>query len=343
MNTIGLSALEYAAKEGHTACAELLADAGSLPALPRARAALCALAQAPWRLLATPPGPLGDGGDDGGAAAEQLVRALRRLLQPHSRDDAAGVEQLYFEAGPPLLQRLAPLDAPGEDVEVNLERSDDDDDDDDRPYMRAYRRAAARHMEAAAPALTLAGALAAPGVAPMTSLLVRGCPLSARTHIGEAMRSVELLTKAAMTALGDALAQPGAPRHVTLQLAVAPVPQRPRYMFQHAAGAGEARLPGAGAGALAQALRAVWMQDGGSTMRSLTLSLPRDVRLCPQQVALLRQQARQPQHDAVTALLLGTHGRCGAQSPVRLLSAEVLRRILASCTVSVRIIETPAV
>ena len=347
LNTAGLSALEYAAKEGHTACADMLAAAGCLPALPRARAALQAVAQAPWRLLAAPPAgviPRHTQTVEQAAAAE-AVRAVRRLLQPHSPDDAAGVEQPYFEAGQSLLQRLTPLDAPGPDVTLDLFLSGGDDDEN----ADAHRTA-----DAAVVALALAGALAAPGSPPLESLRVLNCTLTAVSggpapepasdyhHIFYASNDVRVpFADVAMAALGDALVGPGAPRHVTLDFAapppllvyVGPQPEPARIT--------RARLHSAPA--LARALRAVWMPDGGSALRRLTLALPRGVRLRREQRKLLCDQALRPQRDAVMAVLLGAHGRCGAQSLLRLLSTELLRRILGSCTVSVRIIETAAV
>ena len=347
VNTAGLCALELAAMEGHTACADALAAVGSLPTAPRARAALQAVAQAPWRVHHAAPGQFG-------LAAAYVVFAVRRLLQPHSR---VAAQQPNFVAPQRLLERLATLDAPGAATLNFLPRdeSDDDSSSDDGDYDEGavndmLDAVTHRAADTTAMAVALAGALAAPGLAALESLQVHGCLLAADETAEswqhalkylyiEDLRDVDALACLAMAALGDALALPGAARHVTLEFAplvAVPVPSWDRELVASAA---PARLPSAAA--LAQAVRAAWAQDGA--LRSLTLSLPRGMQLCPEQRMLLRDQARQPQHDAVTALLLGTHGRCGAHSPVRLLSAEVLRRILASCTVSVRIIEPAAV
>lgn len=343
LDTAGLCALEYAAKEGHTACADVLVAAGSLPDAPRARAALQALAQAPWRLLRAPLGRPRK------HTVEQLVHRVRRLIQPHFNVNHM-LDDIYFHTTRRLLERLAPLDAPGADVTLQLCAADEANttlpywvdlySQWQSPNLPTDKMDIQRAAHAATVAMALAGALAeVPDAPPLDTLHVRGFPLPVKTAVAQRCLSPDLpnlnaLISGAMASLGDAMAQPGAPRHVTLEL----VQPAPGLVMKLETGAALARLPAAAASALAGAVRAAWQHNGA--LRSLTLSLPPGMRLCPQQRALLSQ----PQDDAVAALLLGmVHKRCGEHSPLRMLDANLLRRLLRDCTVAVRVVETAAV
>ena len=350
VNVAGLTPLEYAAKEGHVACAEALAQAASLQQgpRPRATAALLAVAQAPWRITCPTATPLPV--RERQSAAALLVCALRRMLQPWSDVDRGGARAPYFKAGLPLLARLAALDnaAPGAALCLRV-----NDAGDEGTVASATLHDAAQHAaDAAAVAIALAGALAAPGQAAMGALRVRGFALPQRPNGGlsaiwphahlSAVRTctaVNALTECAMTALADALAAAAAPRHVTIQL-VAPV----AWSFVGVSPSPSAEdavacLPSATAAAFSRALRAGWAQDGA--LRSLTLQLPRGMRLCPQQRLLLCTRALEAPHGVVTAVLLGAcHPR--SRSPLRLLSTELLRRVLADCVFAVRIVERDA-
>ena len=348
MNLAGLTPLEYAAKEGHVACAAALAQS-SLPGRPRATAALQAVAQAPWRVMCPMATPLRS--EERHAAAALLVCALRRMLQPYATRGGGGPSsQPYFLAGLPLLARLASLDgvAPGAALSLRC-----DDAEDVGTIVPPTLREAAKHAaDAAAVAIALAGALAAPGQAALASLRVRGLALPQRPHGGltavwphahpSALRTcttTNALTECAMAALADALAAPAAPRHVTIELD-APVAWRfvgvsPNPGAEDAV----ACLPSGASAAFSRALRAGWAQDGA--LRSLTLQLPPGMRLCPQQRLLLRTRALEAPHAAVMTVLMGScHPR--SRSPLRLLSTELLRRVLEDCVFTVQIVERDA-
>jgi hypothetical protein len=346
-NSAGLTPLEYAAKEGQVACVEALAQAASLPSRPRATAALRAVAQALWRVVSPTATPLAD--FERHSASALLVCALRRLLQPHVRSvEELALGKLYFEGGRPLLARLAALDgdAPGDALCVRL----DDAADEGTVASRSFLDAAKRAADAAAVAIALAGALTAPEQAAMASLRVRGFALPQRPqaapggswpHAQSATlrmcTTVNALTECALVALGDALAAPAAPRHVTLELNQ---PFSRRFLgVSPLAEDAAASLPIAAAAAFSHALRAGWTQNGA--LRSLILELPPGMRLCPQQRLLLCTRALEAPHAAVTTVLLGA---CSSRSrsPLRLLSVELLRLVLKDCIFAVRIVERDA-
>lgn len=329
-----MCALEYAAKEGHTLSADALAAASSLPGAPRLQSALQATARAPWLVRGSFAAPLKERQD----ASALLVQAVRRRMQPHSGvlepQERRGPDDVYFVAGHSLLSRLTALDgrAAAEAATLRLRFQEgvgtdtEAAGDNDLLYSEVKRAA-----DAAAVMMAVAGALAAPGLAPLRSVRFQGfrLPASHVIHVigghGEALAGAPLrqgqaaraLTAAALTALCDAMAAPSAARDVTLELALPAALLRSR---EAAIDRSIVRLPSAVAGALARALRAGWAQDGA--LRSLRLVLPVGMRLCYGQSQLLGTRALEAPHSAVTMVLLGAYKRCGARSPLRLLSAE---------------------
>ena len=371
VNTAGLTPLEYAAKESHVACTDALAQAAQLPGgRPRATAALRGVALAPWRILSAVATPLVR--EERHSAAALLVFALRRLMQPHASPACGGLSAPYFEAGRPLLTRLAALDEAAATGAAPCFRVDEAEVPDDAMgkmgtvavSLNALNNEAKQAVDAAAVVIALAGGLSAAEQAPLASLRVCGLPLPLRLLRSNIRRqeltafwpnqdagtlriilrtcsAVNSLTECALATLGKALAAPAAPRHVTLQLAI-PFPWRFEGVSptpSAAEGAAVARLPSMVAAAFSHALRAGWAQDGA--LRCLTLELPPGMRLCAQQRLLLLTRALAAPHSAVLTVLMGAcHPR--SRSPLRLLSTELLRRVLSDCIFAVRIVELDA-
>lgn len=367
VNAAGLTPLEYAAKESHVACTDALAQAAPLPGgRPRATAALRGVALAPWRILSAAATPLVR--EERHSAAALLVFALRRLMQPHASPARGGLSAPYFEAGRPLLTRLAALDEAAVAGAAPCFRVDEAEVPDAictvALSLNALNNEAKQAVDAAAVVIALAGGLSAAEQAPFASLRVCGLPLPLRLLRSNIRRqeltafwpnqdagtlriilrtcsAVNALTECAMATLGKALAAPAAPRHVTLQLAI-PFPWRFEGVSPTPSAAeiaAVARLPSMVAAAFSHALRTGWAQDG--TLRCLTLELPPGMRLCAQQRLLLLTRALAAPHSAVLTVLMGAcHPR--SRSPLRLLSTELLRRVLNDCIFAVRIVELDA-
>jgi hypothetical protein len=333
----GLTALDYAVREGQLGAAEALTQAGAAAGAPRLREAQLALARAPWLLQAA-------------AAARAAQRDQQLLqqgkqprLQPRVRTAASQLALALRAAGweyvAAKLHALLQRDA----TSVTLHAHDQ------QPLHAHHAGGGAAGGDAqeapvlhsssagrlALVVLTFAGALRCEGapLPPLQSLELRGLPLltpprSAREE--DAAAHIIQLVDAPLAALAHALAGPSAARHVSIVFDAA---QRALPHGQHAAVAVVARprahLTPDGCAALCGALACAWA--GSASLRSLRLQTWRP--LCDAQAAALARAAEAPE-GVVLALLMGcTHPRVGQHSPLRLLDTTLLRIIIAATAV----------